>query len=710
VLAGELDPAGAELPVAAPRRWSAEDPALYTVEVVLGGGERVACLTGFRRVEVRDRRLLVNGRPVRIHGVNRHDHDDVRGRAVTRELMEADVRLMKRFNVNAVRTSHYPNDPYWLELCDRHGLYVVDEANVEAHAHYDELCRDPRYEAAFVERVRNMVERDKNHPSVILWSLGNESGYGPNHDAAADWVRSADPSRPLHYEGAIARDWSGGRRATDVVCPMYASAEAIERWAAEPAGDDPRPLILCEYSHAMGNSNGGLAEYFAAFERHGALQGGFVWEWVDHGIRRTDARGRAHWAYGGDFGDEPNDANFCADGLVWPDRTPHPALHELKHLARPVRVEMAGDRFRIRNRYDFRDLSGLRGTWELTADGEVVDGGELPEGDEVALDLAPGEGERFVAFRFALREATWWAPEGHEVAHEQIALPSRPRPAAAPVDGDVTALVDPDTGALRDPAVLDGPRLSLWRAPTDNDGLRLLPHKRREPLARWLELGLDRLELRLEDVRAAGDAIEVEHRASGRERWDDVRHVRRYRPLAAGELLVESEVHVGPDLRDLPRVGDVLVLRPGLERLRWFGQGPWESYPDRCASAVVGRFESTVAEQYVPYILPQEHGHHGEVRWLSLTDAGGAGLEVRGRPRLGFSASHLTAADLYAARHTCDLEPRAETILHLDHAQRGLGTASCGPDTHPRHRLTASTYRFAYGLRTTTGSRTGFAR
>ncbi len=327
-----------EAPVRSPRQWSAEAPALYTLELS-GAGETVSCRVGFRRVEIRDRRLLVNGRAVLIKGVNRHEHDDVRGRAVTRASMEADVRLMKRFNVNAVRTSHYPNDPYWLDLCDRHGLYVVDEANVEAHAYYDDLCRDPRYAAAFLERTQNMVERDKNHPSVILWSLGNESGYGPNHDAAAGWIRARDPSRPLHYEGAIKFDWTGGRAATDVVCPMYPEVAAIEEF---PQLDDPRPMILCEYSHAMGNSNGGLADYFAAFERHGALQGGFVWEWVDHGIRQTDDRGREYWAYGGDFGDEPNDANFCADGIVWPDREPHPALNELKFLARPVRVEPAG--------------------------------------------------------------------------------------------------------------------------------------------------------------------------------------------------------------------------------------------------------------------------------------------------------------------------------------------------------------------------------
>ena len=313
-----------------PRHWSAEQPALYTLEL-RAGGETISVRTGFRRVEVRDRQLLVNGEPVRIGGVNRHEHDDARGRALTRATMEADVRLMKQFNVNAVRTSHYPNDPYWLDLCDRYGLYVVDEANIESHAFYDELCHDPRYTGAFVERVQNMVERDKNHPSVILWSLGNESGYGPNHDAAAGWVRKRDPSRPLHYEGAIRRDWTRRPRGDRHRLPDV-PGDRRDRGARRARDDDPRPMIMCEYSHAMGNSNGGLADYYAAFDRHPALQGGFVWEWIDHGIRQVDRRGREYWAYGGDFGEVPHDANFCADGIVWPDRTPHPALNELKFL------------------------------------------------------------------------------------------------------------------------------------------------------------------------------------------------------------------------------------------------------------------------------------------------------------------------------------------------------------------------------------------
>jgi beta-galactosidase len=726
--------AGLEHLLRRPRKWSAEDPALYTLALSLrsrSGTEEVACRVGFRRVEVRDGRLLVNGLPILIRGVNRHDHDDVRGRAVTPELMEADARLMKRFNVNAVRTSHYPNDPYWLDLCDRLGLYVIDEANVESHAYWEDLCRDQRYASAFLERVRNMVERDKNHPSVILWSLGNESGYGPNHDAAAGWVRGRDPSRPLHYEGAIRFDWSGGHRVTDLVCPMYPELEKIIEWAE--TNTDERPLIMCEYSHAMGNSNGGLADHFEAFEQYDRLQGGFIWEWIDHGIRQVDARGRTYWAYGGDFGDTPNDANFCADGIVWPDRVPHPALYEFKHLAQPVRVEAvdaARGRFRIVNRHDVATLARYRASWELSVDGDVVRGGTLPvlrsapgEEREITLDLSghdrASSRESFVTFRFFLRRGTPWADAGHEVAWQQVAVSSRPsrrRAAAGSAPqarrgqvvleaGPVRAVFATRTGRLRElsrdgrDALLAGPRLQLWRAATDNDGLRLIPEKRDAgQLTRWLGLGIDRLEQRLEQLRPLADGVEIVHAASGRGSWRDATHRQRYRLNAAGELVVENEVLLGPELRDLPRIGVVLELPPALEQLAWYGRGPWESYRDRLASTVVGRFRSTVTEQYVPYILPQEHGQRSDVRQLSLTDEAGFGLEVLGRPAIGFSASHFTAADLYAARHTCDLEPRPQVILNLDHGQRGLGTASCGPDTRSRYRLNASSFRFSYVL------------
>ena len=699
-----------------PRLWSAEDPALYRLEVT-AGGETVSTSVGFRQVEIGDRQLLINGRRVLIAGVNRHEHDDTRGRAITRQAMETDIKLMKRFNVNAVRTSHYPNDPYWLELCDRYGLYVIDEANIESHAYYDDLCDDPRYRNQWVERVANMVERDKNHPSVILWSLGNESGYGPNHDAAAGWVRARDTSRPLHYEGAIRRDWDGGLPATDVVCPMYPELDSIVAWA-DAETDDPRPMILCEYSHAMGNSNGGLADYFDAFRRHDGLQGGFIWEWVDHGIRQVDAQGRAYWAYGGDFGDVPNDSNFCADGIVWPDRTPHPALEELKFLAQPVHVEARpGGHFHIHNRHDFTSLERYRGDWELTVDGERRLGGRLPSlrigpgGKlDVALDLPRGAGERFVTFRFVLREATDWAPVGHRVAHLQLPLPGRApnrslgRAVRATPDGvlevgRVRASVDLDAGVLRELALdgrnllVDGMRLQLWRAPTDNDGLPQVPSRQSGVLPRWLELGLDRLEPELVSTRTENATIEVVHRVDGL-----LTHRHRYRLLTNGELAVENVVELSPRLRDVPRIGTVVTLVPGLERLAWFGRGPWEAYSDRLASTLVGRFEATVTDQYVPYILPQEHGHHPETRWLTLTGSGGFGLAVRGRPTIGFGASHFTAADLTAARHTNELKPRAEVVLSLDHAQRGLGTASCGPDTAERYRLLEPYYSFSYLL------------
>jgi beta-galactosidase len=647
--------------VRSPRLWSAEDPALYSL-VVTREGESVACRVGFRSVEVRDGRLLVNGKAIRIHGVNRHDHDDRRGRAVTREVMEADARLMKQHNLNAVRCSHYPNDPYWLDLCDRYGLYVIDEANIESHAWYDDVCTDPRYAAAFLERVRNMVERDKNHPSVIVWSLGNESGYGPNHDAAAGWVRFRDPSRPLHYEGAIKFDWAGGRAATDIVCPMYPPVEDVEAWAK--SNDDPRPMILCEYSHAMGNSNGGLADYYDVFDRHDQLQGGFVWEWIDQGIRQTAPNGREHWAYGGDFGDEPNDVNFCADGLVWPDRTPHPAMHELKWLARPVGVEQTGaGRFRVFSKRDFAGLDEFRGTWELSTGTK----GKLPAlgGSATGVRVPVGDAE-WVTFRFQRRSASAWAPAGHEVAWQQFRLRARERTRARGRAAEWEGFDD---------LILEPPRLQLWRAATDNDGLRLMLQRPAGPLPAWLELGLDR-----------GVPDGVVHRQA-------------FRRLDHGGLLVENEVELPPGLRDVPRLGVVLTLRPGLEQLQWEGLGPWENYVDRQASALYGRWRSTVTDEYVPYVMPQEHGHHGQVARLALTDEHGRGLEVLGRPAVGFTASHFTADDLWRARHTSDLEPRAETILSLDHAQRGLGTASCGPDAGERYRLLEPSYRFSYVLR-----------
>ncbi|MGB9750892.1 glycoside hydrolase family 2 TIM barrel-domain containing protein [Roseiflexus castenholzii] len=731
--------------VHSPHLWSAETPYLYMLVVTLygpAGPERHTCHVGFRSIAIRNRQLLVNGRAITIKGVNRHDHSDTTGKAVGRALMELDIQRMKQFNINAVRTSHYPNDPYWLDLCDRYGLYVIDEANIESHAFYFDICRDARYTRAFVERVRNMIERDKNHPSVIFWSLGNESGYGPNHDAAAGLARRLDPSRPLHYEGAISRwmgeSWQDGRAVTDVICPMYAPIDEIVAWA-EQETDDPRPLILCEYSHAMGNSNGSLADYWEAFERYPALQGGFIWEWLDHGIRVADEQGRIYWAYGGDFGDVPNDANFVCDGLVWPDRSPHPALYEYKYLIQPVRGELvdpAGVTVRIVNRQDFADLDWLYGAWEVTVDGLPVASGELPElyaapgeAQVVSLDLGAASsapGERFLTLRFYQRNATLWAPSGHEVAWQQLPLPTiaaAPEPevtsASVAVEeiagqivlraGAVRAAFDTTTGLLTsfgsgsENLIVRGPLLNVWRAATDNDGLKVW-NEPDKPLARWKALGLHQVQHRLRRIRlmaASGEAatVEIEHGASGRGEWRDFTHIHRYTLDASGELLVKNTVLIGNAISDIPRVGVSLTLIPGLEQLEWHGRGPWDNYSDRKASAIVGRWRSTVTDQYVPYIMPQEHGHKTDVRFLRLTDADGRGLFVAGYPTFEFSALHHSDDDLFHALHTIDLTPRAEVFLNLDAAHRGLGTLSCGPDTLERYRLMESEYQFVYRMR-----------
>lgn len=740
-----------EIPVAKPLRWSAETPHLYTVVVTLIDPqgrevEHTAVRLGFRRIELGDRQLLINGQPVRITGVNRHDHDDTRGKAVTREGMLRDVLTMKRHNINAVRTSHYPNDPQWYDLCDEYGLYVFDEADVESHDYYRELNQDLRYGPAFLDRAMRMVERDKNHPSIIAWSLGNESGHGPHHDAMAAWIRHRDPSRVIHYEGAIQFDWSQGRAATDIICPMYPEIGKLVAWATDAKHHDSRPLIMCEFSHAMGNSNGSLADYFDAFDRHPGLQGGFIWEWVDHGLKRRDAQGREHWGYGGDFGDEPNDRNFVCDGLVWPDRRPHPGLFEYQHLAQPVSVEARDarrGRFRVHNRRWFTDLSDLRGTWALLVDGEVTAKGELPAlktgpQKKEKLKLAypalvlPREAEVHVNFRFFTRKATAWCKAGHEVAWQQHVVPAdaflrrqaprtrrvalRPKLETTAKGWAVTAgrwslEVNRKQAWVENlcregcPLIVRGPQLNVWRAATDNDGLKLFEGVNwggERALTRWLRAGYDRLkavssETTVSVVRG-GVSINIRQdwRAPGANRT--ITHLHRYRIDSTGGIQVHNAFVVDRELPELPRIGVSLVLPPELEQLAWFGRGPWENYVDRNRSAMVGRYRTTVTDDYVPYIMPQEHGNKTEVRWLHLHDGQGRGVRFVAAPTMEASASHFTAADLFAAKHDVELRPRPEVIVHLDHAQRGLGTHSCGPDTLPQYRLEPGNYSLEFRI------------
>lgn len=721
-----------EVPVKKPQLWSAELPHLYTTVVTLRDPagravESTATRFGFRSVEVRDRMLLVNGRRVLIQGVNRHDHHDTKGKALDRETMRLDALTMKQFNFNAVRTSHYPNDPYWLDLCDELGLYVVDEANFESHAFFHQVSQDRRYAAACLERGVRMVERDKNHASVILWSLGNESGYGASHDAMAGWIRGYDPSRPLHYEGALwnrpegplkegERFYDAGYRATDIVCPMYSPIERIIQWATDKTHpDQTRPLILCEYSHAMGNSNGSLGDYWDAFEKYPGLQGGFIWEWIDHGLKRQAPDGTAYWVYGGDFGDTPNDANFVCDGLVWPDRRPHPGLFEFQYLAQPVRVKQVKDgSFQIFNRQDFRDLAWLRGEWELQVDGQSVARGKLPalraaarSTQKITLPLPrksfPGREAR-VLFRFFTAKPQPWAKAGHLVGWEQVSLPKfalrQPDPAPEQT-GDWRLRIDETRHGLSQirwnghDLLAGPPELSIWRAPTDNDGIKLWSGQANKPLGRWQKLGLDTMQSRLVRVAEKPDGSREFHfQATGRGQWTDLAWSLRIQGTTQGGLGLTADFTLAPDLTDLPRVGLILPLAPGFEDLRWLGLGPWDNYPDRLRSVWQAEHESTVTEQYVPYIMPQEHGLKCHTQWVELGGKRGRPtLRVSGAKPFAFSATHFHPNDLTAAKHTIDLTPRKETLLCLDAAHRGLGTASCGPDTLPQYRLTGRKYR-----------------
>lgn len=685
--------------------WSAETPHLYevTCELMSPDGLLIETATqriGLRHVEVVDRQLRVNGQPIWIFGVNRHDHHPDKGKAVDADDIRADLQAMRAHNVTAVRTCHYPNDSVLYDLCDELGMYVIDEANIESHAYNVSICDDSRYRPAFLERAARMVQRDRNHPSIILWSLGNESGYGSNHDAIAGWIRNVDPSRPLHYEGGIMhgdgrhpirgmQNWiDGGIFASDIVCPMYPQIEAIRQYGADGIGT--RPMILCEYSHAMGNSNGSLADYWETITTTPGLQGGFIWEWKDHGLRRQLADGSTRLAVGGDFGDVPNDGNFVADGLMSADLEPHPAMREVAWVYRPVTVSLQGGNrartLRIVNRQSFVGLDHLVGSWELLVAGSVVKHGRLrtpkvePRGSVVvplpcAAPVCTDEVQ--LSIRWHSRHETWFAPSGHLVAWDQVELRAARRSTRVPAGRSTTS-----QSAIDDLLVLPV-ELALWRAATDNDGFKLVADLSSrlniggEALNRWRQAGVH-------DTPA--DRL-VDHRFD-RMVSDDGRSA-TYR----------HHVHVPASLADLPRVGVRFSLPGRFREVRWFGRGPHENYPDRNASAMLGVWDG--APDLPPYLVPQEFGLRTDTRWLECIDSNSGNvvrIDVLFPSAMHVSATNYRAEDLFACANEADLWPRDELVVHLDVGHRGLGTASCGPDVLPKYRLPAGDYSFAYRL------------
>ena len=739
-LAG-ADPAGPHV-IEGVEPWSDERPRLYAGELV-AGEERIAIRIGFRRVAVVDGVLTVNGAPVMLRGVNRHEWDPRTGRTLTPETILADVLAMNRHNVNAVRTSHYPPDPRFLDLCDAYGLWVIDECDLETHGFVFGDWRgnpsdDPAWREAYLDRAERMVERDKNHPCVLMWSLGNEAGTGANLAAMAAWIRERDGSRLIHYEG----DHENCSYA-DVYSRMYVGVPELaaighrqEPRTADPGHDAHRrglPFLLCEYAHAMGNGPGGLSDYRELFEAHPRLAGGFVWEWIDHGIARSADDGVPYYAYGGDFGEEVHDGNFVIDGLVFPDRTPSPGLVEYKKVSEPVRigVDLRARTISVRNLHHTRDTGYLRWRWVLEEEGVPLGRGELtvpvvragaswsagwPE--ELSGPLAAaGDGEVWLTVSAVLGEAESWAPAGHEVAWAQERVDGRAGSRAVGTaalraagggsagggsagggsagGGDVITLgparFDRRTGTLTGLGglELDGPRLELWRAPIDND----------KPLVdAWRRAGLDRLHHKILAVETGRAGLTVRARvgAAGTGTGMDVTY--RWRAEADLAWLTMAVTPRGSWDVPLPRLGVAFTLSGEAAALEWFGRGPGEAYRDSQSGVRVGRYRRTLAELQTPYVRPQENGNRRAVRWARLSRPDGAVLSILGDPVVDLTVRPWSTAALVRARHTCDLRPDGRIHLHADAAHHGLGSASCGPPVPAWHTLAAVPASFTIGL------------
>ncbi len=740
--------------VPAPRLWSADEPNLYTLLLTLRDAAGIVTVVpqkvGFRRVEVKDARLLVNGTAVKLRGVNRHEHHPDYGRALPYATMREDVLLMKRHNINTVRTSHYPPHPHFLDLCDTYGLYVIDEADLECHGlrHVERpffLSDAPDWRDAYVDRMERMVERDKNHACIILWSLGNESGFGANHEAMAAWVRQRYPRFLIHYEG----DRFG--KVSDVISQMYTAVPdviafgqgggavgRVTSWTkpVQPADYMHKPFFLCEYAHAMGNGPGGLTEYWEAFRQYDRLLGGCVWEWLDHGIRTTTADGRSYFGYGGDFGDQPNDGNFVCDGLLFPDRTPSPGLFELKKVLEPVHVETVAiedgaARLRLHNRYEFLTLDHLQASWQVSEDGAGIRSGVLvlPEvrpGAAAMVDVPcavpnPTPGAIYhLTLRFTLAQAATWAEAGHEVAFAQIELGvlvagKRPLPQHAvpltvrEVDthlqiqcGDAEVVFDKARGFIAEwrsaghTLMIDGPRLTIWRAAIDNDARGGGEEVEREWRARFLHMAQHRLD-GFVWKRISETAVSVTVQSCLAPPVYDAAFNCRYQYTITGDGTISLEVRGVPRGEwpaMLPRIGLEMTLPGILDHVTWLGRGPGESYADTKQAARFGLWQAGVDELLTPYVRPQENGNHTDTCWVALQDGHGIGLLASGSPTLEFSAHRFTTTDLDHAQHTYDLTPRPTITLHLDLQQNGVGSASCGPGVMKVYQLQARPFVF----------------
>jgi beta-galactosidase len=674
-------PTGEHIRVEGVEPWSAEVPRLYDGVLRTDGGE-VKLRIGFRTVAIVDGIFTVNGNRVLFNGVNRHEFHPDRGRALTEQDMLDDVLLMKRAGINAVRTSHYPPHPHFLSLCDEYGLYVIDECDLETHGFGYEPeppklpnpVMDERFRDDLVLRMRRMVERDKNHPSIVIWSLGNECGMGDNLKAMYDLAKELDPSRPVHYERDTEAEW------VDIYSRMYTSPEGCAEIGADTSLYRNLPFILCEYGHAMGNGPGGLLDYREVFEKYPRCQGGFIWEWIDHGIRTT-IDGQEVYAYGGDFGETIHDGNFVCDGLLFPDRTPSPGMLEYVKVIEPLSIVADGNGgVSITNRYEVLDTSHLKFTYVVEVGGEQIDAGELQvpvigPGESATIELpvaAATDVDTWVTVTAGLTDATSWAEAGHRVAWGQVRLDE-------PVDATPVAGGQPADGVAGVSGIsvagIQNARLDVWRAPIDNDAIPGVANA-------WREQGLHRMQHRIVSQGERDGAWEVVTRTAPPQLQWGLVSTWRWTAVDDGVVLELNVVPEGQFPEVLPRLGITFEL-PKVERVEWFGTGPNEAYVDTRAAAAVGKYSATVAELQTPYVRPQENGHRIDTRWVALDSLR---IEAVGSV-FGLTVRDWTTADLENAKHTADLVAGDTTYVTLDIAQTGVGTAACGPALPDRDKL-----------------------
>ena len=735
-----------ERKITSPRKWTAESPELYTLVLSLtdAGGRLVearSCRVGFRDVRVADEQIAVNGVPVKLYGVNRHDHSQTGGKTVTREEIEWDIRTMKQFNFNSVRTAHYPNDPYLYELCDRYGLYVVDEANIESHHGRGYLSNHPDWSIPFMERVSRMVVRDRNHPSVIIWSMGNESGHGPNHEAAAAWAKAYDPTRLIHYEGAQGQPESSGYVPIGKKQAAVTTSEIVKKEDAEPRKkryanpDDPayidimsrmyppvemmermgrdttlyRPVIMCEYAHSMGNSTGGLKEYWNAVRSYKRLAGGHIWDWIDQGLLDRTS-GMPSWNYGGDYErDEHTDANFCINGIIGPERTIKPAMWECKYVFQPVEFladDLSEGIVTIHNRNFFSGSDRYEYRWQLRDEENVLQQGALvvpmtPAGGSVSVRVPykpfrvePGA-EYWLRLSACERNASPYAPAGFEVAGEQFCLLSPERKptsvsSSSPVkwtesDGrivitaaDVSVEIGRKSGYLEHYAVKGKSRIvsplvpNFWRASIDNDWRGWKTPK----LLGFWKKAHERLVTR--SVESSQEDREVVVRVM-KEIPDTLSLELTYRIAPDGSVKVDYNLQVlAPSIPEMLRIGMRTQVPQNLDRMSFYGRGPWENHSDRLHAAFIAVYRGGVDDFTTQYVVPQENGNHCGVRWLALTDKAGQGIQVVGIDTLNVSVGRYTQETLDRAKHIRELVPLSDALaVNIDLCQAGVGGTDC---------------------------------